>query len=383
MYFDNAATTRILAEASECINDINNKIYGNSSSMHIMGLEAEKVIDNSRRIIAITLGSTADEVYFTSGGTESNNTAIFGYLKANLRNGNHIITTEIEHPSVYETFEFLKSQGYRVDYVPVNTNGECDIEFIQENICDDTTLISIMHTNNEVGAIQDVKRISELVKSKKASIAMHVDFIQGYCKIPLQVKTAGIDLLSVSGHKIHGPKGIGALYVKKSLKVSPIMYGGGQENGLRSGTENTSSIAGFGVAANIMFSDIDANYKKVKDLNRYFRSQIDRIGFENKILSPDEGSPYILNIAFKNVKAEVLLHHLEQCNIYVSSGSACFSKKRKQSRILTAIGIPKEIADGAVRFSFSTENTLAEVDEAIIRLKEILPVISYTTRRKR
>lgn len=351
--------------------------------MHIMGLEAEKVIDNSRRIIAITVGSTADEVYFTSGGTESNNTAIFGYLKANLRNGNHIITTEIEHPSVYETFEFLKSQGYRVDYIPVNTNGECDIEFIQENICDDTTLISIMHTNNEVGAIQDVKRISEVVKSKKASVAMHVDFIQGYCKIPLQVKTAGIDLLSVSGHKIRGPKGIGALYVKKSLKVSPIMYGGGQENGLRSGTENTSAIAGFGVAANIMFSDIDANYKKVKDLNRYFRSRIDRIGFENKILSPDEGSPYILNIAFKNVKAEVLLHHLEQCNIYVSSGSACFSKKRKQSRILTAIGIPKEIADGAVRFSFSTENTLAEVDEAIIRLKEILPVISYTTRRER
>lgn len=351
--------------------------------MHTMGLEAEKVIDSSRRIIASTLGSTPDEVYFTSGGTESNNTAIFGYLKANLRNGNHIITTDIEHPSVYEAFVFLKGQGYKVDYVPVNAKGECDIEFVKEKVCDDTNLISIMHTNNEVGAMQDVKRISEIVKSKKSGVAMHVDFIQGYCKIPLQVKTAGIDLLSVSGHKIHGPKGVGALYVKKGLKIAPIMYGGGQENGLRSGTENTSAIAGFGVAADAMYSNMEANYDKVKKLNSYFRSQISRIGFENKILSPDEGSPYILSIAFKNVKSEVLLHHLEQLNIYVSSGSACFSKKRKQSRILTAMGISKEISDGAVRFSFSTENTLQEIDEVIIRLKEILPVISFTTRRER
>ncbi|MDQ2085989.1 cysteine desulfurase family protein [Herbivorax sp. ANBcel31] len=372
IYLDNSATTKPYDDVIEVVNDINKNIYGNPSSLHRKGIEAEKLVKGSRDIIAKTLSAQKDEVYFTSGGTEANNLAILGYLKRNPRKGKHIITTKIEHPSVLEVFKFLSDEGYKVDFINVDKDGMVNVEEIKEKICDETSLISIIHINNETGTVEPIEKIANI----KKDAVLHVDAVQGYGKIKIIPKRLGIDLMTISSHKIHGPKGVGALYKNKNIRIKPILLGGGQESLARSGTENVSGIYGFGTAARITFDNIEKNYIKCKDLkNTLIKKLLSDVGGV-RIISPEGSSPYILNASFENVRGEVLLHHLEERNVFVSTGAACSSKKNSQSHVLKALGLPIECIDGAVRFSFSHVNTEEDIEDTVNELKGILPKIS-------
>jgi cysteine desulfurase len=375
IYFDNSATTRPYDEVIEYINYINRNIYGNPSSLHSKGIEAEKLMKKSREIIASALGAESREIYFTSGGTESNNLAIRGYLNANLRKGKHIITTKIEHPSVLEVFKNMSEYGFKTDYLNVDNKGSIDIKELKEKINKETALISIIYVNNEVGSIQPIEEIVKIKNTINRDICLHVDAVQAYGKSRIMPSKTGIDMLSVSAHKIHGPKGVGALYVNKTIKIKPVLFGGGQEALLRSGTENLTGICGFGLATEMIYNSLDKNNEKVSSLKSLFLEQLRDNIDSYKIISPENSSPYILNISFDRVKAEVLLHHLEEKNIYVSTGSACSSRKRIQSYVLKALGLNQSEIDGAIRFSFSAFNTEVDVTDAVNAIKEILPRI--------
>jgi len=300
--------------------------------------------------------------------------SIFGYLKANLRKGKHIITTKIEHPSVLEVYKYLEKEGYSVDYIDVDENGIVLLEMLENRIKDDTSLISVMHTNNETGAIQPIDEIVKIRNKCNKNTVIHVDAVQAYGKLKLNPKISGIDLLTISAHKIHGPKGVGAIYVNSDVKIQPIIFGGGQESSMRSGTENVTGIGGFGIAAKIMNGNINKNLKKVIDLKTTFIEMLKANFTDYGIISPENSSPYILSIYFNNIKAEVLLHHLEIQGIYVSTGSACSSHKpkNKQSHVLLAMGLKQSAIEGAIRISFSGQNEIEDIKYTIENLKNII-----------
>lgn len=375
VYFDNSATTRPFDKVIEYIDHINRDMYGNPSSLHTRGIEAEKLIKKAREAIAGSLGVESKEIYFTSGGTESNNLALRGYLEANPRKGRHIITTAIEHPSVLEVFNYLSAAGYKVDYIDVDNNGIIELGQLESCITEETALISVIYVNNETGSIQPIDEVVKIKNRINRNTVLHVDAVQAYGKIPILPKREGIDMMSVSSHKIHGPKGAGALFVDKSRRIKPIIFGGGQEALMRSGTENVTGICGFGLASETIFRDISENYRKVSEVRQFFIEELENSIEDYRILSPGQSLPYILSISFANLKAEVLLHHLEERNIFVSTGSACSSRKNVHSHVLKAMGVDGKNMDGAVRFSFSAWNSKEDVRIAVDALKEIVPKI--------
>lgn len=375
IYLDSAATTRPFEKVINYISEINRYNYGNPSSMHKKGIKAEKEIKKSRDIIASTLSVENKEIYFTSGGTESNNLAILGYLKANPRKGKHIITTKTEHSSVLEVFKYLSDDGYQVDYIDVDREGNIDLENLKNKITDQTALISIILVNNETGCIQSINKIVDICKSTNSQTVLHMDAVQAYGKIKIFPGELGIDMMSISSHKIGGIKGAGALYVNKSIKIKPIILGGGQEFEIRSGTENVSGICGFGMAADLTFKDLDYNTLKVEKLKKMFIHSLEESSIEHKIISPINSSPYILNISFSHTKGQVLLHHLEEKDIFVSTGSACSSKNKKYSHVLLSMGLEGHDIEGSVRFSFSPENSEKDIYNTIEALNQIIPKI--------
>ena len=383
IYLDNSATTKPFDDVVSYVGEVSKAFYGNPSSMHTKGIEAENLVKRARAQIADALKVDAKEICFTSGGTESNNLAIIGYLKANPRAGKHIVTSEIEHPSVLEVYKQLAADGYKVDYIPVDSQGVVKLDALNNILDSETALLSFIHTNNETGSIQPIEQINKIRKAICPTSALHVDAVQAFGKTRIYPASCGIDLLSFSSHKIHGPKGMGALYIRKGLKLKPILLGGGQETSLRSGTENVPGICGFGLAAEKIFSDIEKNYLYVSELKQHFITRI-KDCFENAMInSPEQASPYIINVSFPNLKSEVLLHHLEQKNIYVSTGSACSSHKNSNSHVLKAMGVSQKYIDGAIRFSLSSSNTVNDLDETISALQEIIPIISIKRGGKR
>jgi cysteine desulfurase len=384
IYLDNSATTRPYDEVIDYICELNKNVYGNPSSMHSKGLEAERHIKKAREAVAKSLGAENQEIFFTSGGTEANNLAILGFLEANPRKGKHVITTKIEHPSVLEVYKLLGEKGYRVDFLDVDDKGIINLQSLEGMINEDTALISIIYVNNEVGAVQPINKIVEVKNSKNRETAIHIDAVQAYGKINITPKKLGIDMMSMSSHKIHGPKGVGALYVRKGLKMKPIFLGGGQESSMRSGTENVSGICGFGMAVEMTCKKLDENYEKCSLVKEHFIDRLEKeLSDDMFIVSSKESLPYILNVSFSNIRAEVLLHHLEMKNIFVSTGSACSSRKNSHSHVLRALGLKPERIDGAIRFSFSAFNTIEEIDETVNAIKEILPKINIKRGGKR
>lgn len=381
-YLDNSATTRVFDEVKDIMIKTMVLDYGNPSSMHLKGVDAERYIKESRNQIAKTLKVDEKEILFTSGGTESNNFAIIGTAMANKRAGSHIITTAVEHASVSNTMEFLKEQGFRITYLPVNEFGVIRIKDVEEAICEDTILISVMYVNNEVGAVMPVREIAEVIAKKKPDIIFHVDAIQAYGKYEIYPKRLHIDLLSVSGHKIHGPKGIGFLYIKDKLKIKPLIFGGGQQKGMRSGTENVPGIAGIGRAAEIIYAGLDEKMNHLNELKDYMIDELSKL--ENVRINSTKGrdsAPQIVNASFVGVRSEVLLHSLEDRNVYVSAGSACSTNKHVVSATLKGIGLKNEEIESAIRFSFSIFTTKEEIDYTLDVLREILPKLRLYKRR--
>ncbi|SUY47858.1 cysteine desulfurase family protein [Clostridium putrefaciens] len=369
IYLDNSATTKPYNEVIEILVSTMKEVYGNPSSAHKLGFMAEKKLNEARDTISNTINCSKEEIIFTSGGSESNNLAIKGFVKS----GNHIITCATEHSSVLNTIKEMEKQGVKVTYLSLDTEGKIDLEELKNSINKDTVLVSLMHVNNETGIIQDLKSIGNIIKEKSHRAKFHVDSVQGFGKLNINVQECNIDLLSASGHKIHAPRGVGFLYIKNKLRPKPLIEGGGQEKGFRGGTENVASITALALASKIMCDNIKENYIKVKSIKAYFIEELK--DFEGvRINSPlkDEFSPYILNISFKNIKGEVLLHALEDDGIYVSTGSACSSKNSKESRILKALLVPNDYLEGAIRFSFSEFTTRDEIDYTLQVLKKSL-----------
>lgn len=384
IYLDNSATTRPYDEVIEQISEINRNFYGNPSSMHTKGIEAERMIREARTRLGSSLSCDARELVFTSGGTESNNLAIRGYLEANPRKGKHLITSAVEHPSVLEVFRYLAEQGYRVDFIPVDGKGRLNLEVLQEKLDSDTALISLLYVNNETGAILPLDEVIRLKNQKAPEAVLHIDAVQAYGKLPINLKKTGIDLMSMSSHKIHGPKGTGALYIRNGIRMKPLLLGGGQETLLRSGTENVTGICGFGLASSIIFREMEEATRHVAALKRLLLEKLQEADSLDFItVSPEDSSPYILNLAFRQVKAEVLLHHLEERNIYVSTGSACSSRKTVNSHVLRAMGIHASYIGGAIRFSFSSFNQQQDIMEVAKALEDILPKIQINRGGKR
>lgn len=383
-YLDNAATTRVFDSVRDIMMQTLEVDYGNPSSMHAKGINAEKYITNAKNIIAKNLKVDAKEIVFTSGGTESNNMALIGTALANNRTGKHIITTNIEHPSVHNPLIFLEDCGYEVTYLPVDGNGKVRMDKLEAAIRPDTILVSIMYVNNEVGAVEDIEAISKLIKFKNAITLFHVDAIQAFGKFKIFPKRLGIDLMSVSGHKIHGPKGVGFLYIRDKVKIKPIIYGGEQQKGMRSGTENVPGIAGLGKAVEEIYTNHDDKIANLYELKQYFIDEIRKLEGTtvNAVDLPtlQETAPHIVSVSFDGVRSEVLLHSLEDKGVYISSGSACASNHPGLSGTLRAIGVKKELLDSTIRFSFSVNTTKEEIDFAIEQLSAILPVLRRYTR---
>ncbi len=379
IYFDNSAATCIFPEVLDEMNGIYAKCFGNPSSLHKMGAEADKILQNARETIARTLGVTEREIFFTSGGTESNNWAIKGASRANKKRGKKIITSGAEHPSVTECFSYLETEGFSAEYLETDNRGLLDPHMLGEKIDENTILASFIMLNNETGATQNTEELIRVIRRKNPSALIHIDAVQAYGKIPINLSALDADLMSFSSHKIHGPKGCGALYIKRNVRLLPIIHGGGQENRQRSGTENVPAVHGFAKAAEIIHRNINKNRTAVKRLKSIIIEGLtNHFGGDNFFLnSPLDAYEGIVNIAFPRVKAQVLMQHLEAVNIYVSVGSACSSRKNIHSRVLTAMKLPKENIEGAVRLSFSGMNTEDEALRFIEAIKEIIPKIKY------
>lgn len=375
-YFDNSATTRCSEAAADKMREVLLTNYGNPSSLHGKGMEAEKYVKESREIIAKTLKCDPKEIIFTSGGSESNNLAIFGSVRANKRIGKRIITTAVEHAAVYMPFKELEKQGYDVTFLPTDEKGIIILSDLEAALTDDTVLVAMMHVNNEIGSVMPVAEAGKLIHEKCPNALFFVDAIQSYGKVPVIPKKMDIDLLSVSGHKIHGPKGSGFLYKRERAKLDPIIFGGGQENGYRSGTENVPAIAGLGVAVQEMFSDFEGHRKHLFELKNHLAeklSDIEGVSFNSQLT--EDSAPQILSVSVDGVRAEVLLHALEDKGVYVSAGSACSSNRPSISRTLKSIGLKESLLDSTVRFSFSIYNTTEQVDYASDVMHELIPVL--------
>ncbi|WP_297518223.1 cysteine desulfurase family protein [uncultured Clostridium sp.] len=371
VYFDNSATTKAYEEVCVDMSLAMREYYANPSSLHKLGLKCQRRLIEAREGIAKTINATKEEILFISGGSEGNNTILRGIAKP----GNHIITTAFEHPSVLDTCRELEAKGVRVTYLGLDSNGRIDLDVLKNSITKDTVLVSIMHVNNEIGSISDLEAIGKIIKENSQRAKYHVDGVQGYGKFKVDVKKLNIDFYSISAHKIHGPKGIGFLYMKKDLNFASLITGGGQESGHRAGTENLPAIIGMQKACEITMQNLDKSFETVKELKTYFverLSEIENIRINSKV--EDFMSPYILNVSFIGARAEVLLHLLEDSDIYISTGSACSSKKviSKGSHVLNAIGLKPNEIESAIRFSFSGENTKDEADYVIAALKKSL-----------
>ena len=375
-YFDNSATTKVLDCVKDAVVDAMCVNYGNAAAKHRKGVEAENLIREAKKAIADTLKVQEKEILFTSGGTESNNTALIGTALANRRAGKHLITTGVEHPSIYNTLGFLQEQGFEITYLPVDHNGHIDLDQLREAVRPDTILVSVMYVNNEVGAVEPIEAISQCIKKKNPKTLFHVDAIQAYGKYKIRPKKQGIDLLSVSGHKIHAPKGVGFLYIRDGVKIRPILFGGGQQKGMRSGTENVPGCVGLGVAAREAYKDFDARIEKLYTLREHLIAGLKPLGGVTINGSEDRtNAPQIVSASFEGIRSEVLLHALEDKGVYVSSGSACSSNHPGISGTLKGIGVKKELLDSTIRFSLGDLNTEEEVDYAIGVLGELLPVL--------
>lgn len=381
-YLDNSATTRCYPAVVDMVVKTMAEDYGNPSAMHTKGVEAEKYVKESAKILAQLLKVTEKEILFTSGGTESDNLAIIGGVMANRRSGNHIITTAVEHPAVARPVEFLQEQGFEVTILPVDERGVVKMDALEEALRPDTIFVSVMYVNNEVGAVMPIEEIGKLVHQKSPKALFHVDAIQGFGKYRIYPKKSGIDLLSVSGHKIHGPKGVGFLYINEKAKVIPQILGGGQQGGMRSGTDNVPGIAGLGVAAKEIYKNFDADIEYLYQLKERMAeglSKMENISINGMALR--EGAPQILSISVHGIRSEVLLHTLEERGIYISAGSACSSHKRKASATLSAMGMPAAQIENTVRISFSEENTFEEVDYCLQVMNEVVPMLRRYSRR--
>jgi cysteine desulfurase len=367
VYLDNSATTKPYEEVIEVMSDAMKNHYGNPSSMHSLGLDAERLLKSAKQTALKSLGCKDGEIVFTSGGTESNNLAIEGAIRASRKEKNHIITTTIEHKSVHKYLSHLEKRGYEVTYLGVNTKGVIDINQLKEAITDKTALITIMLTNNEVGSIQPVEEISKHLKTLKRAPIFHVDGIQAYAKMKLSLKKMDIDMFSVSAHKVHGPKGVGFLYIKKGLRIEPMILGGDQQNALRAGTENVYSIVGFEAAIKKEFENLNEKNNYIRSIRDKFVEEIVKKIPNAKVNTAleNEVAVHIANISFPGMRGEVLLHTLEQKGIYVSVGSACNSKNKKYSYVLDALGLNVVEMESAIRFSFSHLNTFEEIDYAV------------------
>lgn len=381
-YLDNSATTRCSAKAAEMVMKVMREDFGNPSALHTKGVEAEHYVKEARAFFAKNLKVDEKEICFTSGGTESNNLALIGTAMANRRAGNHLITTSVEHASVDNTMKYLEEQGFRVTYLPVDEYGVVSLEALKEALCPETILVSVMYVNNEVGAVQPVDEIARIVKEHNPNTIFHVDAIQAYGKYRIYPKKEGIDLLSVSGHKIHGPKGTGFLYVNSKVKIHSIVFGGGQQKGLRSGTENVPGIAGMAEAAAECYENLEEKIDRLYALKDRFVSQVSALeGTKVNGHTGRDSAPQIVSVSFRDVRSEVLLHALEEKGIYVSAGSACSSNKPSVSRTLKNMEIDKELLGSTLRFSFCFDSTEEEIDYCIKELGELLPVLRRYVRR--
>ena len=377
-YLDNAATTFVFPQVKDLMGKVMEEDFGNPSSLHKKGVKAEQYIKEAKETIAKFLKVEPKEIVFTSGGTESNNMALIGSAYANQRRGKHIITTRIEHASVYEPLMHLEKEGFQITYLPVDEHGIVKLDALKEALTDETVLVSIMYVNNEIGSIQPIEEIGKIIKSYREDILFHVDAIQAYGKLKINPKRAKVDLLSVSGHKIHGPKGSGFLYIKDKTKIQPILFGGGQQKGMRSGTENVPAIAGLSLASKFMYENHEEKIEKLNTLKERLIKGVSEI--ENVTNNSGE-APHIISISFPGVRSEVLLHALEEKGVYVSSGSACSSNHPAISGTLKAIGLDKSHWESTLRFSLSIFTTEEEVDFAVQCLKELVPVLRRFTRR--
>ena len=376
-YLDNSATTPVYEEVKNIMVKCLTEDFGNPSSMHGKGVLAESYIKEARKIIAGILKVGEKEIIFTSGGTESNNLAIIGSAMAGKRRGNHIITTSFEHKSVYATMHFLEDNGFEVTYLPVDNKGHISLEDLKNAIREDTILVSVMYVNNEIGALEPVEEIGQIIKNTNRDILFHVDAIQAFGKFRIYPKKMNIDLLSVSGHKIHGPKGSGFLYVKDKLKIKPIIYGGGQQEGMRSGTENVPAIAGLGEAVRLSYENFDEKIAHMREMKAHLVEGL--LSMEGVTVNGETGimsAPHIVSVSFSDIKSQNLLNALSMEGIFVSSGSACTSNdhKQKHSATLTAIGVRRDLLDSTIRLSISDITTVKEIDYALEKLKEIIPM---------
>lgn len=381
-YLDNSATTRCYKEVAEIVAKTMTEDFGNPSAMHLKGVEAENYVKEAAKTIAKTLKVQDKEIYFTSGGTESDNWALIGTALANHRQGKHMITTPFEHSAVSAPLAWLQEQGFEITVIPVDEEGNLDLKKLEEAIREDTILVSTMFVNNEMGAVVPVEEIGRIVHEKNPRTLYHVDAIQAYGKYKIYPKKMGIDLLAVSGHKIHGPKGVGFLYINEKAKVQPFILGGGQQKGMRSGTDNVPGIAGLGTAAKMIYQNLDENVEHMRELKLYFAKELETLEqVEINGPKPEQGAPHILNVSFLGVRSEVLLHSLEDMGIYVSAGSACSSHKRAGSSSLGALRLTPERKESAIRFSFCETTTKEEIDYTLEALKKLLPMLRRYARK--
>lgn len=376
VYLDNSATTKCYDSVRELVGKVMCEDYGNPSSMHKKGVDAEKYVRTSKEIFAKLLKVQEKEIFFTSGGTESDNLALIGCARANSRAGKHLITSSIEHPAILNTMHYLEEEGFRVTYLPVDKDGRIKLEDLKEALCEETILVSIMYVNNEVGSVQPIEEAVQIVKNYNKDILFHVDAVQGFGKYRIHPKRLGVDLLSISGHKIHGPKGTGVLYINEKVKIKPIAFGGGQQKNIRSGTENVPGIAGIGLAAKEIYTDFDQKVAKMRELKNYFIEGVQKISHVAVHGRMDETSaPHIVSVGFAGIRSEVLLHTLEDKGVYVSSGSACASNHPAISGVLKGIGASTEYLDATLRFSFSEFTTQEEIDYTLNILYNYVPML--------
>ncbi len=382
VYLDNSATTKCLPNVAALMTQILCEDYGNPSSMHRKGMEGERYIRYAKEVIAKNLKVQEKEIIFTSGGTESDNIALIGGAYANSRAGRHIITTRIEHPAVLQTCAYLEEQGFQVTYLSVDSKGVISLRDLEKAMTRGTILVSIMHTNNEIGSLQPIAKAGELIHRMNPQTLFHCDAVQGFGKFHIYPKRMNIDLLSVSAHKIHGPKGMGFLYISEKAKVRPIIFGGGQQKGMRSGTENVPAIAGMALAVEEVYKDLDEKVSYLYGLKEHFIQGVTQIeGVKINGLTGTASAPHVVSVSIQGVRSEVMLHALEDKGIYVSAGSACSSNKPMPSATLKAIGVEKQYLDSTLRFSFSILTTEEEITYTIRCLQELIPMLRRYTRK--
>ena len=386
VYLDNSATTRVLPQVAELMTKIMCEDYGNPSSLHMKGVQAEQYLRYARETFAKLLKVSEKEIFFTSGGTESDNMALIGAAFAGRRRGNHLVTTQVEHPAVLQTMRYLESVGFRVTYLPVDSSGRISIEDLRKTMTGDTILVSIMHTNNEVGSLQPIEEAGALIKRMNPDTLFHVDAVQGFGKAKIHPRKLGIDLLSASGHKIHGPKGVGMLYVRDKVKLQPLIHGGGQQMNLRSGTDNVPGAAGMAKAAELLYAHYDEDTERLYQCKRRLIEGLREMeGIRINGMLPDSPdvtgtAPHIVSASIYGVRSEVLLHALEEQGIYVSAGSACSARKPQPSATLRAMGVEQWALESTVRFSFSVYTTLEEIDYTLQVMYDKIPMLRKYTR---